>query len=446
MEFTRFAKLIRRGWAIVLIAALLGLAVGLALAASAKDSFVATSTLFVSAQNTGATADLQQGNAFTLSRVKSYADVATTAVVLEPVIRILGLEMSTTELARVITASATPDTVIITIAVTNDDPRRAAGIANAVGTSLIAAAQQIESPTKGNVSPVKITIVNRAVVPSEPSNSGGVLKVALGILIGLALGLIVALIRGSLDTRVRSESDLYGSDMPPVLAMIGALPRSARGIAVDADAPDLGAEAHRQLRTNLHVRTDELVISSILLTSSLPAEGVTTTAIGLARSIASSGQSVVLIDANLRRPAIARLLKLEEGIGLTSVLNDQVNFEDVLQYWGADNLAVITAGAPSSNPGELLGSEAAADLITELEVRFDVVVIDGPPVLAVTDSTVLARAVGGIVLVVGSGQVGRKSVGRALSALALVEAQVLGTALARVPARLLEPAARSVYN
>jgi succinoglycan biosynthesis transport protein ExoP len=207
VEFTQFISLIRRGWAIVLVATLIGVAAGFALTATTKRSYAATATLFVAAQNSGATADLQQGNAFALSRVKSYADVVTTDLVLTPVTRSLDLKLSREQLVQMITATVVPDTVIVTIDVTSSDPQQAAEIANALSTSLISAAQRIEAPVvqtpvkgtvpKADLSPVKITVVNRASVPTRPANPQTLLKIALGLLVGLALGLIIALIRGS---------------------------------------------------------------------------------------------------------------------------------------------------------------------------------------------------------------------------------------------------------
>lgn len=445
MELTQFAKFVRRGWAIVLTATLLGLLAGVALTASAKSSFVATTTLFVSAQNTGATTDLQQGNAFTLSRVKSYADVATSGIVLNSVIQSLGLDLKPAELAKMITASFVPDTVLVTIEVASGDARQATNIANAIGTSLIEAAKTVEAPIKSDASPVKITIVTYATVPTAPANSGGVLKIALGILVGLAVGLIIALIRGSLDTRVRSEIDLT-SDSPPVLATVGSDHRLSGRTKVDAAVPDPSAEAHGQFLTNLQVRAGGSAQSSILFASSLPSEGTTTTAISLARVAANNGHSVVLVDANLRRPAIGRLLGLEQNVGLTSLLSEQMSVDDAVQHWGPDDLAVITAGPPTTDASQLLGSVAATELFRSLEDSYDVVIVDGPPLLAVPDSIMLSRAVGAVVLVVGSGCVTRKSVSRALSAIDLVDAQVWGIALTRVPARLMEAAARSTYR
>lgn len=447
MEFTQFINLIRRGWAIVLVATLIGVAAGFALTVTTKRSYAATATLFVAAQNSGATTDLQQGNAFALSRVKSYADVVTTDLVLTPVTRSLDLKLSREQLVQLITATVVPDTVIVTIEVTSSDPQQAAEIANALGTSLISAAQRIEAPVvqtpvkgtvpKADLSPVKITVVNRASVPTSPANPQTLLKIALGLLVGLALGLIIALIRGSLDNRVRGEDDLPLSDARPLLATIGVQSSPTAGAA---------AEAYRKLRSTLEVRSIGSTRTSVLVVSSQPGEGATTTAINLARAVAAGGQSVLLIDANLRRPAIARVLGLSNDEGLTSILTKGTDVDDVIQSSDPDGLSVITAGPPVADPGDLLGSAEMASLVTNLEKSYSVVIIDGAPLLAVEDSPALARATGGVVLVVGSGRVTRASVDSALSTLDLVSAPVRGIALTRVPSRLRESASRISYS
>jgi capsular exopolysaccharide synthesis family protein len=446
VEFTRFLRLVRRGWAIVLIMTLLGVGVAIAVTRLTQPSYTATTKLFVATQSAGTTDQLQQGNIFSLSRVKSYADVVTTGVVLNSVIQSLHLDMTPKELAQKVEATSAPDTVLVTITVTDSDARRSATIANALGASLIKAAESLETPAKGGASPVKITSLDKATPPASPTSPQVGLNIALGLLAGLALGLIIALLRGVFDTRILTEADLVGRDAPPLLGTIASDKAIDAMVELNGTAPHPSAEAYRKLRTNLRFLNSDHEQTSVLLASSLPGEGTTASAIGLALALSKGGQRVLLVDANLRHPAIAERLGLDEAPGLSSVLSGDATLDDALKKSGPNDLTVLTSGPPVADPSELLGTDATKELLSLLESRFEVVVIDGPPLLSVTDSLVLAKLSHGVVVIVGHGAVPRKSLDKALSTLRLVGARVLGVVLNRVPSRYLEtPKRSSIY-
>ena len=211
------------------------------------------------------------------------------------------------------------------------------------------------------------------------------------------------MLRSALDTKVRGESDLRHITDASILG----------GVAYDADAtkktlltqvPQQSprAESFRQIRTNLQFAHVSHNSKTVLVTSSVPGEGKSTTAINMAIAMAQAGQRVAIIDADLRRPMVGEYLGLDRTAGLTTVLVGEATLEDLIQPWGDDELYVLTSGNIPPNPSELLGSEAMKTMIATLERDFDAVVIDAPPLLPVTDATVLAQRVGGVVLVVGS--------------------------------------------
>ncbi len=328
------------------------------------------------------------------------------------------------------------NTVLINVSVTDSSPVGAAAAAQAVANSLVKAVDQLETPKAGGTSPVHLSVVTPATAPGSPSSPNTRLNLVFGLLAGLVVGIGVALVRATLDHTIQSESDLRRATSTPLLGGIafdGEASKKPLLAAVSDQTPR--AESFRQLRTNLQFANVSTHAKSVLLTSSVPGEGKSTTATNLAISLAQAGNSVCLVDADLRRPMVGEYLGLDSTVGLTTALLGSLDAEDLLQAWGEDNLFVLTSGRIPPNPSELLGSQEMKALLTRLEGSFDFVIIDAPPLLPVTDAAVLAQHVGGVVLVVGSKRVKIHDVERAISALELVDADLLGAVLNRIPAK-----------
>lgn len=447
MELSDYLRILRRHWLTIAVCTMIGLLVASAASMLIKPTYVSETKLFVAIQGSGSVSELQQGNAFSQARVQSYVDTAVTPVVLQPVIDTLGLEIRPEQLREQIKASTELETVIINVSVEDESPVEAAAIAQAVGQSLIKVVEQLESPSEGGRSPVKLSTVTPATAPPEPSAPNTRLNLALGAVVGLLIGLGVALLRTTLDTKIRGEADLRRITDAPMLG----------GISFDADAtkkplltqaPAQGprAESFRQIRTNLQFAHVGNASKAILVTSSLPGEGKSTTATNMAIALAEAGQSVVLIDADLRRPRVDDYLGLERNAGLTTALIGKAHVNELLQSWGEHQLWVLTAGQIPPNPSEMLGSVQMRDLIDSLEREFDAVIIDAPPLLPVTDAAVLAQQVGGVVLVVGSSRVKTQHIEKSLSALSLVKAELLGVVLNLLPTKGPDAYSYSYYS
>lgn len=446
MELRDYLRILRRNWMPVVACTLLGLIVAAATTFSQKPTYTAETKLFVATQSSGTVGDLQQGNTFIQARVQSYVETALTPAVLEPAAERLGL--GARNLDGKVEASAGPSTVIISIAASDHSPVQAAAIAKAVGDSLIKVIDELEKPTDGRgSSPVRLSVVTPATAPAAPSAPNNRLNLALGGALGWALGVGLALLRTVLDTKVRGEGDLHRVTDAPILG----------GIAFDGDAtkkplltqaPPQGprAESFRQLRTNLQFAHVSHGSKAVLVTSSLPGEGKSTTAINLAIAVAQSGQSVVLVDADLRRSRVADYLGLEKNAGLTTALMGKIGVSELLQHWGEDQLYVLTAGQTPPNPSELLGTEAMKNLILQLEQDFGAVIIDAPPLLPVTDAAVLAQQVGGVILMVGSSRVKLPDLEKSLNSLEMVKADVLGVVMNFLPVKGPDAYAYSYYN
>lgn len=414
----------------------MGLLGGGAASLLVKPTYESETQLFVAIQNSGTVQELQQGNTFSQARVQSYVKTVTTPSVLQPVVDTLGLTEPPEELAKRVKATSDLNTVLITITVRDDSPVQAAAIAKAVGASLIQVVDQLERSDKTAVSPVKLSIIAPAKAPLEAASPNAKVSLIMGLVAGLIVGLVSAVLRQWLDRRVRSEDDLRSITETPILGAI-AFETTSKGRPLITQIPTQSprAEAFRQLRTNMMFANVSNNSGAVLVTSSLPGEGKTSTATNVAIALAQSGQTVALVDADLRRPKIADYLGLDGTAGLTTALVGAAPLESVLQQWGDDQLYVLTSGMIPPNPSELLGSDAMLQLLRSLESMFDVVIIDSPPLLPVTDASVLAQSVGGVVLVVDTRSTKESSVRTALNALSLVKSNLLGVILNRLPAK-----------
>lgn len=440
-------RILHRNWIWVVAASLVGLLGGAAASMLTRPTYTAETQLFVAIQNSGSVQELQQGNTFSQARVQSYVRTVASPAVLQPAIDSLGLESTAEELAQRVTASTELNTVLINISVLDSSPVQAAAIAQGVATSLIDTVERLEKPTEGGNSPVSLSVIKPAIAPVSPSAPNTRMNLGLGLFAGVALGLGFVLLRTSLDNRIRGEADLRRVTAAPLLGGIAFDQDATRKPLLTQSSPQSPrAESFRQLRTNLQFANVTGNANTVLITSSLPGEGKSTTATNLAIALSQAGHSVCLVDADLRRPMVNEYLGLDRTVGLTTALVGQTDVEDLLQPWGDQNLYVLTSGQIPPNPSELLGSAAMKELLTKLENAFDTVVLDAPPLLPVTDAAVLSQHVGGVVLVVGSHKLRQQDLEKAVSALELVGSNLLGVVLNRLPVKGPDAYSYSYYS
>ncbi|MCP2047855.1 UNVERIFIED_ORG: capsular exopolysaccharide synthesis family protein [Paenarthrobacter nicotinovorans] len=436
MEIRDYLSVLRRNWILITALTLLGLLCAGIATVLIKPTYTSDTQLFVAIQNSGSVQELQQGNTFSQARVQSYVKTATTPVVLQPAIDSLGLDETPVELATRIKATTDLNTVLINISVTDQSPVQSAAIAQAVGDSLIRTVENLEKPSTNGVSPIKLSIITPAVAPAQPSAPNVRVNLAVGLLLGLAIGLGAALLRSTLDSRVRGEADVRRVTNSPVLGGISFDPQAAKTpLLTQSSAQSHRAESFRQLRTNLQFSNVGGKTKTILVTSSVPGEGKSTTATNLAISMAQAGKTICIIDADLRRPMINTYLGLDRNAGLTTALVGEADIADLLQLWGEDNLYVLTSGQIPPNPSELLGSEEMRQLLLRLSQSFDTIIIDAPPLLPVTDAAVLSQYVDGVVMVVGAQKLTHHVLQKSLQALEMVGARLLGVVLNRLPVK-----------
>jgi succinoglycan biosynthesis transport protein ExoP len=435
VELRDYVRLLRKGWIFIAVFTLLGIALGSLTSILQTPEYRAAAKVFVSVQSSGSVSDLSQGGTFAQAQVRSYADVATTARVLEPVIESLDLPVTSSQLASRISATSPQGTVILDISVTDESPQLAADIANEVASSLERTVSELV-PSSDQSTPVKITLLQNAFVPTAPASPNTLVNILLGGAIGLILGVTAAVLRQVLDTRISNEHDVETLIPAPIVGGIVYDARTTENPLVVRDDPrSPRAESFRTLRTNLQFLGGGDGGRSFVMTSSIPGEGKSTTSSNLAIALAISGLRVLLVDADLRKPRQAEYLGVEGAVGLTDVLVGRAEPNDVVQRWGDTNLYVLPAGTIPPNPSELLGSKTMIKLITSLEGAFDVVLFDAPPLLPVTDAAILATHTGGALLMVAAGKVHKNQVKGAVMALQNVGAQVAGVVLTMLPAK-----------
>lgn len=436
VELSDYLRILRKFWALIVALALAGLAVSALYSLTRTPEYSSSSKVFVSTQASDNLSELTQGNTYSQQRVKTYVNLVSTPIVLQPVIAVLELDMTAGQLAGQVSATSTADTTIIQITATNKDPVLAAELANTAAESLTNVVAKIESSDDGGTSPVKLTRVQEANVPTSPGSPNVPLNLVMGTLVGLALGIGFAVLRTTLDTRIRNERDVESVTDLPLMGGIAFDPKAKqRPLIVQADPKSPRAESFRSLRTNLQFLDVSDQPRSYVVTSSIQSEGKSTTAANLAIALSDAGHKVVIIDADLRRPKLATYFDLEGAVGLSDVLIRRATLDDTLQPWGRGTLSVLPAGAIPPNPSELLGSVVMQKLIRGLEQQFDYVLIDAPPLLPVTDGALLARHTGGALVVVAAGRTHRNQLKGALEALVHVNASIAGLVMTMVPTK-----------
>jgi len=433
VELHEYLVILRKRWVSVLIITTLAVASAAVASLLVTPTYKAKSQVFVSVATGGSAADLLQGSSFTQNRVKSYTDMVTSERVLVPVIKGLSLDTTPDELGAAITADSPLDTVLINITVTDTSPKQASAIANATANSLGTQVTKLEKPLGRQSSPVTISALRTASPPTAQTTPNTRLNLALGLLLGLSLGVGTAVLREVLDTKVRSETDVQKVTNASVIARIGFDEQAPKHPLIVQSSPHSHrSEAFRRLRTNLQFLDITERPTTIVITSSLSGEGKSTTAINLAIALADAGSRVALVDADLRRPSVAEYMGLEGAVGLTTVLIGQVDLQDALQPWGTSGLHVLPSGQVPPNPSEVLGSRPMAKVLEQLASQYDVVLIDTPPLLPVTDAAILAKMTGGAVVVAAADKLHLQQLADGLGALEDVGARVLGVVLNRL--------------
>ncbi|MFE4196477.1 polysaccharide biosynthesis tyrosine autokinase [Paenarthrobacter sp. NPDC056912] len=439
MELTDYWRVLRAHWISVIAITVLGGIVAFGWTQTQTKVYSADASGIISV---GVNKDLgtaMAGESYSKSRAKSYLDVAKSRSVAETVIKDLQLQGTSPEqlIARV-GAQNPQDTATLKFTAQASTPEGARDLAEAWVRAVGKQVAELEKGSNSNeTSIVSFRSLDAAQLPTTPTSPNTRLALVIGIVAGLLLAIGYALLRNMFDRRVRSAAQL---ESETGVAVIGTVPfhkdfDGANRLVLSHGGNDLEnknhqdyavAESIRELRTNLQFMDVDEPPRIIVVTSALPGEGKTTVVANLAQTIAASGQRVVVVDGDLRRPTVAKTFGLLTNVGLTDVLIGRATLNEVLQPWGeSGDLFVLGAGSVPPNPSELLGSNVMHTLLEDI-AKHAIVLVDAPPLLPVTDAAILTARTDGALVVSRAGKTTYDQLKKALQNLERVKGRPLG--------------------
>ena len=304
--------------------------------------------------------------------------------------------------------------------------------------------------------PNNIHVVDYASEPDSPVGPRRVQSVFIAAILSLAFGVALALFLEYLDDTVKSPEDVERGLRLPALAVIPIAGRTARQrlfagkqhgmngngsgpeLLLNAEGPTVEAEAYRHLRTSVLLSTPGRAPRTLLVTSSLPSEGKTTTVVNMATVLSQTDATVLVIDADMRRPRLHQVFGIENRAGLSSLLSSEITTNELLSVvnrYRESNIYLLSSGPIPPNPAELLGSEQMRSLVARACADFKYVIIDSPPIASFTDGVLISAIVDGVLLVVQGGKTSRQVVKRTRQMLHEIGAKVIGVVLNKIDLR-----------
>lgn len=428
MELRTYLEALRKHWLSMVLLTLLGILAGVGGYLLTPPVYSSSVTFYVSTPPTDNSNPFASGQ-FAQARVNSYVSLLESEQLALRVIREENLDLTAVGVMKKIKATAELNTVLVTAEVRDSTPDRSLKIAEGIARTFGEMVNELDNQNRKDAI-VIINVVSGPTLAPYPVAPSLRIYGGLGLLAGTVLGMLLTVLREILDNTVHSDDVAIALVKAPVIGTIGydAVTRRKPLLLRDS-ANSVRAESFRQLRTNLQFIDAAEKADVLLVTSAVPGEGKSVTAVNLALSFVEFGNRVLLIEADLRRPELSRYLGVEREIGLTNVLVGTVDPEDAVQEWGSDGLHVLPSGSVPPNPSELLGSNAMRDLMREFRLKFDKIVIDTPPLLPVTDAAVCSAVADGVILVIRSGKTHRSHLAASAQALKAVNARVLGTVM-----------------
>ncbi|KAB7789597.1 polysaccharide biosynthesis tyrosine autokinase [Bifidobacterium leontopitheci] len=433
MNVADLLKILRKFW--ILEIAIFAVVTGFSYWQVQQQTRIYSASTQVFVRTNSQTTDLSSVNAslYAISnQMKTYTELVGTERVLQPVIDTLGLKTTTGSLAGRVTATVGSGTMM-TITAQDTSPQGAADIANETAKSL----QNVITTnlyTDGSKlsTPIEFNVVQKAYPNNTPISPDVQAAVFKGAMTGLALAVFVALLLGFMDQKIRQSSDVEAIVDSPVL---GSVPRmkvlGGSAPAIIAQPAGAAAEAIRRIAANLVfvVPKDHAEANVIVVTSGSAGEGKSTMSVNLAAAYAEKGDSVLLIDADLRKPSVAKYLGINGSVGLTHLITGQADSKSVIQRYWKSNFHVLPAGPRSVNPSLLLSSDTMKQALKKLSEYYDHVIIDTTPMDVANDAASFAKDGALVVLVAGLNVATKKSLRGVVNEFGVIGASITGTVI-----------------
>ena len=348
----------------------------------------------------------------------TFKEMISSRTLAERVISKLELPLLPEDLQKKVGAKLVKDTQLIEISVTDDNPVQVKNIANAYASEFVTITKEV-IPSSALIN---VKVVEPAVVPLDPVKPNATLNVILGFLIGLMASIGLAFLMETLDVTIKEQEDVEGLLGVPSL---GKIPGGESPFLLSNDNA-IVSDAYRSIRTNLQYINFNQSIKTLIVSSPNQSEGKTTVSANLAIVYAQAGYKVLIIECDLRRPTLANLFYIPDDRGLSNVLAGAATVESVMRETQVDGLQIISSGPIPPNPADLLNSEHMDRALADLREKFDLIILDSPPALAITDTAILSTKADAVLLLSHYGKTKKNEIVAAKEALSKVGARIIG--------------------
>jgi capsular exopolysaccharide synthesis family protein len=416
MTLREYALTIRAGWRIVALVTVLFAALGTITVLLTPTYYSASVTFYISTQSAStSSSDAYQGSLLSQERVKSYTELLSSVRLGQEIVEESKLDDNPVTVADSISAAVTPDTVLLTADVEDKSPERALAIAGALGSRFPQLVAVLERPSNPALPPAVVAqVVQGPILAPEPVSPKPLLYMTLAVVAGVIVGIFVVIVRRALDRTIRTKDELSLIFPKPLLGVVGEDGELQSSPLAMRDRPQSDfAENLRTVRANFNLLSFADQTKCYVVTSSIEGEGKSTILSNLAMAEAASGNRVLVLEADLRKPRVSEYLGASSEVGLTQVLTRRIRLQDCVQRGPVPHVDVLSSGPVPPNPYEMVESAAMQELVEKARRDYAVVLVDAPPLLPVADGIALAKATDGLIFVTRAAYVYSASVRRA---------------------------------
>lgn len=416
-----FLILKKRRFLIIIITVLAILAANIGTKIIVKPEYKSSTTLIIKGSEK---VDSESDQSYLNEKlIKTYSEIVNSRLIRTEVGKNLNIDLNTKDIIQKVDVEIIPDTDILKIEVTGSKAELVAKVADEI-------ANVSAKEAKNMISIEKVEVVDEAQVPKRALNSNTKKNTIIGLILGLVISIFLAFLFEYLDNTIRTPKDISRHLR---LLSIGILPRVEEELVVFEKPNSFESESYRILNTNIQAIKRNKDIRTILITSSNSDEERDIVSINMGLAMAEKGDKVLLIDGNLRDSKLHTILNIDNKKGLSNILNEDLNYEEVINRHGTEkNLHIITSGSDISNPSELLAKDKMEDLIKKLKNEYDTIILNSPAIGAISDALTLSTISDGTILVCEAEKTEVEDVKKGKEILEKAEANILGIVLNKV--------------